>query len=61
MYMLLIRKVTLVPILIFKRALLILQNEAVSASNLQLLLRKRKVFYKILTYALRAISIILKY
>jgi hypothetical protein len=31
------REVTLVPVLILKRALLIPQNEAVSASNLQLL------------------------
>ena len=60
MYMLLIRKVTLVPILIFKRALLIPQNEAIFASNLQLLAQRRKVLLSgLLTYILKIVNIIL--
>jgi hypothetical protein len=35
--MLLMQEITLIPILILKRALLILRNEAVFANNLQLL------------------------
>jgi hypothetical protein len=58
--MLLIQEITLIPILIFKRALLIPQNEAIFASNLQLLAQRRKVLLSgLLTCILRIINIIL--
>jgi hypothetical protein len=52
----------LVLILIPKRALLIPRNEAVFASDLQLLSRRRKVLLSgLLTCILRAVSIILRH
>jgi hypothetical protein len=55
------REIMLILILIPKKALLILQNKAVSTSNLQLLAQRRKVFCGLLTCALQAISIILRH
>jgi hypothetical protein len=58
-YMLLMQEVILVPVLILKRALLIPRNEAISASNLQLLARKREILLcKLLTYILKIVSIL---
>jgi hypothetical protein len=58
--MLLMQKITLIPILILKRALLIPRNEAVFVSNLQLLAQRKKVLLSgLLTCILRTISIIL--
>jgi len=51
----------LILILISKKALLIPQNKAIFASNLQLLIQKRKVLCKLLTCALQAVSIILRH
>jgi hypothetical protein len=54
------QEITLIPILIPKKALLIPRNEAISANNLQLLARRKKVLLsKLLTYILRIINIIL--
>jgi len=61
MYMLLVRKVTLILISILKRALLILQNKAIFASNLQLLAQRRQILCKLLTCALQAVNIILRH
>jgi hypothetical protein len=56
----LIREIMLIPILILKRALLILQNEAIFANNLQLLAQRRKVLLSgLLTYILKIVNIIL--
>jgi hypothetical protein len=53
------QEVILVPVLILKRALLILRNKAVFASNLQLLAQRREILlYKLLTYILKTISIL---
>jgi hypothetical protein len=58
-YALLVQEVTLIPVLILKRALLIPQNKAVFASNLQLLAQKREILlYKLLTYILKTINIL---
>jgi hypothetical protein len=54
-----VQEVTLIPVLILKRALLIPQNKAVFASNLQLLAQKREILlYKLLTYILKTINIL---